>query len=79
MTSFALHFARALEGGRRLARPADTRPALLVALLNKRATAQAMGAADLEAMLRAQILWALPTLQPHQDEEACSEVEQEAA
>jgi hypothetical protein len=77
MASFALHFARALEGGRRLARPTDTRPALLVSLLNKRATAQAMGASDLEAMLRSQILWALPTLTPQEDE-ACP-VEQEAA
>ncbi len=78
MVSFALHFARALEGGRRIARPADTRQTLLVSLLNKRATAQAMGASDLEAMLRSQILWALPTLKP-QDDARCVKVEKEAA
>lgn len=38
----------------------DTREALLVSLLHKRATAQAIGAEELEALLRAQILWSLP-------------------
>jgi hypothetical protein len=35
---------------------------LLVTLLRKRATAQCVGATDLEALLRAQILWSLPTM-----------------
>lgn len=43
-------------------RPADTRAALLVSLLNKRAVARNMGADELEVMLRQQILWALPTI-----------------
>ena len=62
MTSLSLHFAKALQSGRRIPRPAATRAALLVSLLNKRAVARNMGAEDLEHLLRQQILWSLPTL-----------------
>ena len=62
MTSFSLHFAKALQSGRRMPKPADTRATLLVSLLNKRAVAHNMGAEELEGMLRQQILWALPTI-----------------
>ena len=62
MTSFSLHFARALQSGRRMPKPVETRAALLVSLLNKRAVAHNLGAEELENMLRQQILWALPTL-----------------
>lgn len=62
MTSLSLHFAKALQSGRRMPRPADTRAALLVSLLNKRAVARNMGAEDLEHLLRQQILWSLPTI-----------------
>ena len=62
MTSLSLHFAKALQSGRRMPRPTDTRAALLVSLLNKRAVARKMGAEDLEQLLRQQILWSLPTI-----------------
>lgn len=62
MTSLSLHFAKALQSGRHMPRPADTRAALLVSLLNKRAVARNMGAEDLEHLLRQQILWSLPTI-----------------
>lgn len=62
MTSLSVHFAKALQSGRRMPKPVDTRAALLVSLLNKRAMARNMGAEDLEHLLRQQILWSLPTL-----------------
>jgi len=62
MTDFSVRFAKALQSGRQLPKPADTRARLLVSLLNKRATARRIGADELEALLRQQILWALPTL-----------------
>lgn len=67
MTDFSLRFAKALQGGRQMPRPADTRERLLVSLLNKRATAHQIGADELEALLRQQILWALPTLNAPED------------
>ena len=70
MTTLSLHFAKALQGGRRMPRPVDTRTALLVSLLNKRAVAHMMGARDLEHLLRQQILWSLPTLDPSEREAA---------
>jgi hypothetical protein len=62
MSLLALKFSQALENGRRSAPLPDTRERLLVSLLRKRATAQAIGAEDLEAMLRDQIRWAMPTM-----------------
>lgn len=59
MSKLSLTLARALEKGR-IARPPATRATVLSALLRKRATAHGQGAKDLEAMLREQILWALP-------------------
>ena len=41
--------------------PVTTRETLLYALLKKRAAASNAGAHELEAMLRAQIRWSLPT------------------
>lgn len=41
--------------------PAPTREALLYTLLKKRAAASNAGAEELEALLRTQIRWALPT------------------
>lgn len=64
MASITLRFAKAIEAGRRLPRPAATRASLLVALLNKRATAHNVGADDLEALLRDQIRWSLPMVDP---------------
>jgi hypothetical protein len=62
MSSLSIHFARALAKGRAAPEPRPSRESLLVSLLNKRATAQNIGADALESMLRAQILWSLPTL-----------------
>lgn len=59
MTALSVHFSRALARGRKDKAP-DSRAALLAALLRKRATAQVVGADDLEALLREQIRWALP-------------------
>ena len=67
MTSLSLHFAKALQSGRRMPRPVDTRAKLLVSLLNKRAVARNMGAEDLEHLLRQQILWSLPTMDAAED------------
>lgn len=64
MSLTALHFARALERGRRQPAPPPSREAVLVSLLTKRAVAARMGASDIEGLLRAQIRWALPML-PH--------------
>lgn len=66
----SIRFARALAGGRRLSLPPDTRERLLVTLLKKRATARTVGDEDLESLLRAQILWALPTLDPETERDA---------
>jgi hypothetical protein len=61
MSQMALRFSRALEQGRSRPEAPKSREALLVSLLNKRAIARTMGADEMEAMLRKQILWALPT------------------
>jgi hypothetical protein len=62
MSLLSLKFTQALANGRRSVPLPDTRERLLVSLLKKRATAQAVGAEDLEAMLRDQIKWAMPTM-----------------
>ncbi len=67
MTSLSVHFAKALQSGRRMPKPVDTRAALLVSLLNKRAVARNMGAEELEHLLRQQILWSLPTIDAPED------------
>jgi hypothetical protein len=61
MSSLSVNFAKALSRGRINPPPPDTRERLLVTLLRKRAAAQNAGADELESLLRAQILWALPT------------------
>jgi hypothetical protein len=61
MSMLSIRFAKAVAAGRHLPAPPDTRERLLVTLLRKRAAAHNVGATDLEALLRAQILWALPT------------------
>ncbi len=61
MTSLSVKFAKAVAKGRTSAALPATREGLLVTLLKKRATAQCVGATDLEALLRSQILWSLPT------------------
>jgi hypothetical protein len=64
MSSLSIHFARALSKGRAAPPAPPSRESLLVSLLNKRAVAQNIGAESLESMLRAQILWSLPTVVP---------------
>lgn len=73
MSMLSIRFARALAGGRRIAALPDTRERLLVTLLRKRAAAKAAGAEELESLLRAQILWALPTLDPGADQAEAQE------
>ena len=63
----SVRFAKALAGGRRAPPLPDTRERVLVTLLRKRAAAQVAGADELEDLLRAQILWSLPTLVPDEE------------
>jgi hypothetical protein len=63
VTALSIRFAKAVAKGRTAPAAPATREGLLVTLLRKRATAQCIGATDLEAMLRAQILWSLPTME----------------
>ena len=60
MTMLSLQLSRALAKGRATPQPPQSRADLLVSLLRKRAAAHNAGAGELEAMLRDQILWALP-------------------
>lgn len=60
MTSLSVKLSQALAAGRRMPRAPDSREALLVSLLRKRAAAHTIGADALEALLRDQIRWALP-------------------
>lgn len=60
MTTLSVKFSQALNRGRKTVRAPDSRESLLVSLLRKRATAHTVGAKELEALLRDQILWALP-------------------
>jgi hypothetical protein len=53
--------------------PVATREHLLYTLLKKRAAASNAGADELEALLRTQILWALPT--QYGDEDMVVELE----
>jgi hypothetical protein len=61
MSLLSVRFAQALAHGRQCPAPAETRESLLYTLLRKRAAAANAGAYELEALLRAQILWSLPT------------------
>jgi hypothetical protein len=60
MTALSVKLSRALSRGRNMPPPPQSRAGLLAILLRKRATAHNVGASDLEALLRDQILWALP-------------------
>ncbi len=63
MTLLSLALSKAVARGRRDPQPVATRERLLVTLLRKRATARNVGDTELEAMLRSQILWSLPTFE----------------
>ncbi len=69
MSLLSVRFSRALAKGRGKPCLPNTREALLFSLLRKRAAAHNVGATELEAMLRTQILWSLPTFAPvvHED------------
>lgn len=56
----SLKLSRAVAQGRAAPEHTESRAALLVTLLRKRAAAHNAGAHDLEALLRDQIRWALP-------------------
>jgi hypothetical protein len=64
MSSLSVRLARAVNNGRSKPLAPATREALLVNLLYKRATASRMGADAQEQLLRAQILWSLPSFEP---------------
>ncbi len=61
MSQLLLRLSRAVERGRAQPSPPPTRQQVLVSLLTKRAVASRMGATELEAQLRQQILWSMPT------------------
>jgi hypothetical protein len=67
MSLLSVRFSRALAKGRAKAILPDTREALLFSLLKKRAAAHNVGAKEMEAMLRTQILWSLPMFAPVDD------------
>lgn len=60
MTMLSLKLSRAVAQGRAAPDRPESRAALLVTLLRKRAAAYNAGAHELEALLRDQIRWALP-------------------
>ena len=60
MTALSFHLSRALAKGRATPAAPASRADLLLILLRKRAAAHNAGAAELEALLRDQIRWALP-------------------
>jgi hypothetical protein len=64
MSLLSVKLTRALERGRAASAEPRSRAELLRVLLRKRAAAHNAGADDLEAMLRDQILWSLPTERP---------------
>ena len=64
MSLLSVKLTRALERGRSAPTAPRSRAELLRVLLRKRAAAHNAGAGDLEAMLRDQILWALPIQRP---------------
>ncbi len=78
MTSLSVKFSKAVAKGRAGAALPATREGLLVTLLRKRATAQCVGATDLEALLRSQILWSLPVFDRIADDDAAGEGDVEA-
>ncbi len=61
MSLLQLRLSRAVERGRAEPAPPPTRQQVLYRLLTKRAVACRMGATELEAQLRDQILWSMPT------------------
>jgi hypothetical protein len=70
MSLLSIHFAKAVASGRNMPPQTATRATLLVTLLKKRAAARNAGADELEALLRAQILWSLPTVRCGTEREA---------
>nr|WP_295665784.1 hypothetical protein [Sphingomonas sp.] len=60
MTMLSLRLSRALSQGRTAHAQPQSRASLLAMLLRKRAAAHNVGAEELEALLRDQILWSLP-------------------
>lgn len=60
MTMLSLRLSRALSQGRAAQHEPHSRASLLATLLRKRAAAHNVGAEELEALLREQILWSLP-------------------
>lgn len=60
MSDMSFKFAKALAAGRDGGWKPATREEVLLRLLRKRAAAHRAGLTDQEAVLRGQILWALP-------------------
>ena len=67
MTDLSFLLSRAVDKGRASRGVPMNRQAILVGLLNKRAEAHRQGLRDQEQLLREQIRWALPVMEPDED------------
>jgi hypothetical protein len=67
MTDVSFQLSRALNKGRADRGVPKNRQTILVGLLNKRAEAHRQGLVDQEQLLREQIRWALPVIEPEED------------
>ena len=67
MTDLSFQLSRALNKGRADRGVPKNRETILVGLLNKRAEAHRQGLVDQEQLLREQIRWALPVIEPEED------------
>lgn len=67
MTDLSFLLSRAVNKGRANRGVPKNRESILVGLLNKRAEAHRQGLHDQEQLLREQIRWALPVIEPEVD------------
>ena len=67
MTDLSFLLSRAVDKGRASRGVPKNRQAILVGLLNKRAEAHRQGLSEQEQLLREQIRWALPVMEPDED------------
>ena len=66
MTDLSFLLSRAVDKGRADRGVPKNRQTILVGLLNKRAEAHRQGLRDQEQLLREQIRWALPVIEPEE-------------
>ena len=67
MTDLSFLLSRAVNKGRANRGVPKNRESILVGLLNKRAEAHRQGLHEQEQLLREQIRWALPVVEPEED------------